>query len=269
MRHGISVPNFGPFADPDLTVGLAVIAEEAGWDGFFVWDHIAPMDGLDTADPWTLLAAVATSTNRVAIGPMVTPLPRRRPWVVARQTTTLDHLSQGRLILGVGLGTPPDEEFGRFGEPTDPRVRADMLEEGLEIIQGMWTGQHFAHDGEHYTVSESVFAPTPAGRSRIPIWVGATWPNRRPLRRATRFDGVFPFKMDMTEWRDDEVEQLISFVVGERGGLTDFDVALSGSFDESRRRSSYFESAGVTWFLAGPDQGGSIDDLRAEISRGP
>lgn len=269
MRHGISVPNFGAYADPEPTIEMAVLAEEAGWDGFFVWDHIAPMDRLDTADPWVLLAAIATRTSRMAIGPMVTPLPRRRPWVVARQATTLDHLSRGRLIVGVGLGTPPDEEFGRFGEPTDAQVRADMLDEGLDILRGMWSGQPYAHDGEHYTVRESVFAPTPAERATIPIWVGATWPNQRPMRRALRFEGVFPVKADMSEWTSEQVEELVSFVTESGNDPTELDVVISGSFEGGRERGRQYAEAGATWFLSGPGQDDSLSDVEAQIARGP
>ncbi|MGD2100728.1 MAG: LLM class flavin-dependent oxidoreductase [Acidimicrobiia bacterium] len=269
MRFGISVPNFGVYGDAPSLVRLAELAEGSGWDGFFVWDHISIADDLETLDPWALLGAVAVRTGRIAIGPMVTPLPRRRPWVVARQTTTVDDLSRGRLILGVGIGTPPEEEFGRFGEPTDARTRAEMLDEGLDILRGMWSGEPFAHEGTHYTVEETTFAPTPAGRPTIPIWVGATWPNRKPLRRAARFEGVFPFKADMSEWRTHEVDQLVSVITEDRGSLEDYDVVISGSFDEGRKRGSELEEAGATWFISGPGYGDSLADVEAQISSGP
>lgn len=269
MRYGVSVPNFGSFADPIRLVRLAVVAEEAGWDGFFVWDHMAVDDGLETLDPWTILGVVAATTDRISLGPMVTPLPRRRPWVVARQATTVDHLSGGRLTLGVGIGNPPDEEFGRFGEPTDDRVRADMLDEALHVIQRMWSGEAFTHRGEHYTVRESSFAPTPVRPQGIPIWVAATWPNRRPLLRATRYQGAFPFKADMSSWTTDDLGELVSFLSVRRGDLDGFDVVISGPFDQARSRSEEFGRAGVTWMLSTPGMGDSIDDVEVQLANGP
>lgn len=269
MRHGISVPNFGIYADPNRIVELARLAEASGWDGFFLWDHISYLDGLETADPWIQLAAIAASTKQIAIGPMVTPLPRRRPWVLARQATTVDHLSGGRLILGVGIGTPAEAEYGRFGEPTGARIRADMLDEGLEIVRGMWSGRPFAHEGTHYTVRESTFAPAPAQTPFIPIWVGATWPNRRPLRRALRFEGVFPFKADLTEWAAEEVAELVTFAEENGRDPADFDVVISGSFENGRSKGQEYGEAGATWFLSGPGQEDSPADVESHISSGP
>jgi alkanesulfonate monooxygenase SsuD/methylene tetrahydromethanopterin reductase-like flavin-dependent oxidoreductase (luciferase family) len=269
VRCGISVPNFGVYADPNWIVHLALLAEDSGWDGFFLWDHIAYANGLETADPWTQLAAIAVTTKRIAIGPMVTPLPRRRPWVLARQATTVDHLSGGRLILGVGIGTPPEAEYGRFGEPTDARIRADKLDEGLDIVRGIWSGEPFAHEGTHYTVEETRFAPTPAQTPTIPIWVGATWPNRRPLRRALRFEGVFPFMADMSEWTSEQVEELVSFVVEGGRDPAEFDVVISGPFQRGRERGREYGEAGATWFLSGPGQDHSVSDVEAQIGRGP
>jgi len=197
MRFAINVPNFGTYSDARVAAELAREAEDAGWDGFFVWDHIlgAREWQVPIADPWVLLAAVAMQTERIRIGPMVTPLPRRRPWKLARETVTLDHLSGGRLILGVGLGFPPDAEFEQFGEESDARVRAGKLDEGLAVLVGLWSGEPFRFEGRHYQVAETVFLPRPVQQPRIPVWVGAVCPNRPPLRRAARWDGVFPIRM--------------------------------------------------------------------------
>ena len=156
MRFGLSIANIGPYADARLVAGLARDAEAAGWDGVFVWDHLVFVKAWrpEVGDPWTILAAVALATERVRFGPMVTPLPRRRPQVVARQTVALDRLSGGRLVFGVGLGEPADDEYGTFGEPVDARVRAAMLDEGLEVLAALWTGEPVAHRGTHYTVDE-------------------------------------------------------------------------------------------------------------------
>ena len=197
MRYAISIPNFGDWADPRTMVDLARDAEAAGWDGFFLWDHIrfsaAP---LPVQDPWVLLAAIATATERMTIGPMVTPLPRRRPWVVARQAVSIDHLSNGRLILGVGIGEPADVELEAFGEEVDLKVRAEMLDEALEIITGLWSGEEFSFTGRHYRLGPMRFLPRPIQRPRIPIIVAGYWPNRGPIRRAARWDGMnalFPY----------------------------------------------------------------------------
>jgi alkanesulfonate monooxygenase SsuD/methylene tetrahydromethanopterin reductase-like flavin-dependent oxidoreductase (luciferase family) len=180
-RRGIFVAPFEELAEPALVAELAARAEARGWDGFFVWDHVAysePVRAL--ADPWVTLAAVAVATQRLVIGPLVTPLSRRRPHQLARETVTLDRLSGGRLVLGVGLGSERTGEFDpeRFGEVGEPRERARLLDEGLERLQAYWGGE---------------FEPRPV--TRIPIWVAARWPNRRPLRRALRFDGVFPIDL--------------------------------------------------------------------------
>jgi alkanesulfonate monooxygenase SsuD/methylene tetrahydromethanopterin reductase-like flavin-dependent oxidoreductase (luciferase family) len=182
-RRGIDVAPFEEMSEPALVAELAAKAERRGWDGFFVWDHVAyrePVKAL--ADPWVTLAAVAMKTERVTIGPMVTPIPRRRPHQLARETVTLDRLSGGRLILGVGLGSERTGEFDpdRFGEEGDPKVRARLLDDGLDRLLAYWDGG---------------FEPRPVQRPRIPVWVAARWPNRRPLRRAARYDGLFPIDL--------------------------------------------------------------------------
>lgn len=181
MLFGLDVSNYGKYADPRTLAGLAREAEESGWDGFFIFDHILSTDfSAPLFDPWIALAAIAMNTERLRIGPMVTPAPRRRPWKLARETISLDHLSNGRLILGVGLDGPPDREFDTFDESGDARVRAGLLNEGLDVLAGMWTGEPFAYDGEHYRVKEQVFLPTPVQSPRIPVWVSAKWRNRGP-----------------------------------------------------------------------------------------
>jgi alkanesulfonate monooxygenase SsuD/methylene tetrahydromethanopterin reductase-like flavin-dependent oxidoreductase (luciferase family) len=178
LRQAIDVPPFGELADPKVLAGLAAAAEERGWDGFFIWDHIvyrAPVRAV--ADPWVTLAAVACATSRLRIGPLVTPLSRRRVHKLARETVTLDLLSSGRLTLGVGLGSARNGELEPFGEVTDPRDRALMLDRGLADLSKYWAGG---------------FEPVPVQRPRIPVWVAAEWPHRRPVRRASQWDGLFP-----------------------------------------------------------------------------
>lgn len=270
MRYAVNLPNFGPWSDAGAMASLATAAEEAGWDGFFVWDHIVGWDGLEVGDPWVILTAVATATGRMRLGPMVTPVPRRRPWVLARQAVSLDRLSGGRLTLGVGIGFPPDEEFGSFGEPTGDGVRAGMLDEGLEILTGMWSGRPFGFEGAHYRVAERAYRPAPIQSPRIPIWVAGMWPHRRPFLRAARWDGVFPIAVDMPRMLTAaEVGEIVALVAAHRSHPTPFDVSLSGPPLTSTELAAYAR-AGVTWYHLGPSPDGeSIEQTRAWVEAGP
>ena len=273
MRFGVDVSNFGDYANPGTIAELARDAENAGWDGFFVFDHILPTDaGTPLHDPWITLAAVATATSRIRIGPMVTPLPRRRPWKLARETVTLDHLSRGRLILGVGLGGPPEREFERFGESSDPRVRAERLEEGLEILTELWSGRPLVFEGKHYNLSGPQFLPSPLQVPRIPIWVGAKWRNRTPLRRAARWDGVFPIPHQGETIRPDDLKTVISYVQHHRGSLKDYEVIVADHDGErSPQALAAYSESGLTWWLqrAHYPWTRSLDETRMVIRRGP
>jgi alkanesulfonate monooxygenase SsuD/methylene tetrahydromethanopterin reductase-like flavin-dependent oxidoreductase (luciferase family) len=259
MRYAVNVPNFEDYGDARTVAGLAADAEAAGWDGFFVWDHLAFVKAwrLRIADPWVLLTAVALATERLRLGPMVTPLPRRRPWKLARETVTLDRLSGGRLVLGVGLGEPPEDEYGSFGEPTDPVVRAAMLDEGLEVLTRLWSGETVSFQGRHYRVDQVAFQPTPVQRPRIPIWVAGAWPRPGPLRRAARFDGSCPLKVDATgelaTLEPDELRQLLAVVRRHRADpAAPFDVLLGGTTppDPAAARAMLepLAEAGMTWW---------------------
>ena len=177
MRFGISIPNF---AEPDRLVQLAIATDRNGWDGFFLWDHILAdrAEAVPVSEPWTVLAAVATATTHVRLGTMVTPVARRRPWVLARQVTTVDHLSGGRAVLGVGLGVPPDAEYGAFGESAAPRDHAALLDEGLAIIDALWTGDRVDHRGSAHHLDGVRFAPVPVQRPRVPVWSACSLPSR-------------------------------------------------------------------------------------------
>jgi alkanesulfonate monooxygenase SsuD/methylene tetrahydromethanopterin reductase-like flavin-dependent oxidoreductase (luciferase family) len=202
VKYAISIPNFGDWADPRTMMSLAVDAEAAGWDGFFVWDHIRfSATPLPVQDPWVLLAAIAATTEQMTIGPMVTPLPRRRPWVVARQAVSIDHLSGGRLMLGVGNGEPVDVEYTAFGDESSLKKRAAMLDEGLAILDGLWSGEEFGFEGDHYRLEPMTFLPRPIQQPRIPIIVAGYWPIRGQIRRAARWDGMNPlFPFPTEDW---------------------------------------------------------------------
>lgn len=212
MKYGMTMPPIGPFSDPRFLSDLAVEAEAAGWDGFFIWDHNiyfspyepkVPMHPF--VDPWIGLAAVAVKTSRVHLGPMITSLARRRPWKVARETVSLDLLSGGRLIMGVGLGAPADLDFGMFGEETDDRLRARKMDEGLAILDGLWSGESFGFEGEFYNMKDLTFLPKPLQSPRIPVWIGGRWNTKPAARRAAKWDGFFPQKwqqvITVDEWR--------------------------------------------------------------------
>ncbi len=276
MKLAIDVPNFGAYADPAVITGLARDVEEAGWDGLSLWDHILYFSGNPVGDPWVLLTAAAAATERIKLMSMVTPLPRRRPWVLARQCVTLDHLSGGRLILGVGIGYPPEPEFAAFGEETDERTRADMLDEGLAIITGMWSGRPFGFDGAHYKLDENVFEPTPVQQPRIPIWVAGMWPFRRPFRRAAQWDGVAPILFEDGAPKGiapEDLREILSYVEEHRTRAGPYDVVIGLGLPRDPGAAgdlmAAFGRAGATWMRIMPDYGEDPAEFRARIRSGP
>ena len=257
-RRGLFVAPFGPLADARVVGDLAATAEAVGWDGFFVWDHLQYGERVaEVADVWTCCAAVALRTERLLLGPMVTPLARRRPWQVARQAVSLDLLSNGRFVLGVGLGGGEPWDFDWFGEEPDLRTRAAALDEALDVITGLWTGEPFSYAGEHFRIEEPVtFRPRPTSGSRIPIWVGGIWPHRAPLRRAARWDGMAIIKLG-EPMSPAEVAEASGYVREHRRATSDFDVVASGPTgpgsgpdqEADRRRLEEYAAAGATWWL--------------------
>ena len=287
MRYGIFLPPFGPCADIATLTALAAEAEEAGWDGFFLWDDITIGQPIPVADPWIALTAIALRARTLRLGALITPLPRRRPWKFARETVTLDHLSEGRLIIGLGLGISRSE-FDDLGEETDMKVRAAMLGEGLDILTGLWSGEPFQYEGAHYHIRRAQFLPRPLQSPRSPIWMAGTWPGKAPLRRAARWDGVFPLArdLDMTEMLSPEdMQAALSFTLDQRAqaGLSDtpFDVVHAGisagtDHEQDRALAQSYAAVGVTWWLEHlvPDRWGSwtdwkLDAMRQRIRQGP
>jgi alkanesulfonate monooxygenase SsuD/methylene tetrahydromethanopterin reductase-like flavin-dependent oxidoreductase (luciferase family) len=262
VRYGICLANLGAFSDPRVPVRIAQAAEASSWDGVFIWDHLAFAWGKPAADPWTVLAAMATSTERVRLGTAVTPVARRRPHVLAHQVATLDNLSRGRVTFGAGLGGRTSE-FDKFGEPIDAKVRAAMLDEGLDLLQQLWSGERVTHRGEHYTVDGVTLAPTPL-QERLPIWIGGNRP--ASLRRAARWDGWLADSADPTGMTlsPDDIARSIA-AIGRSG---DFDVAVLGQLD--RGDPAAYERAGATWWLENlHDERGSIDEVLDLVQRGP
>lgn len=257
MRYAVDIPNFGRWADPREVARLAQDVEAAGWDGLAIWDHILVQDGMDVGDPWIALAAAGQVTERIELISAVTPLPRRTPWKLAREVVSLDHLTNGRIVLGVGIGWPDDPEFTRFHGPLDHRIRADMLDEGLTILEGLWTGEPFSFQGTHYQVEESQFRPTPVQQPRVPIWVAGMWPNRRPFRRAARHEGAIPIFLDddgdFTAPTPALVRAVADYVAEAGGEPAERDLAITGMTlgraDGATLDLSAMADAGATWWL--------------------
>jgi alkanesulfonate monooxygenase SsuD/methylene tetrahydromethanopterin reductase-like flavin-dependent oxidoreductase (luciferase family) len=267
-RLALSIPNM---TDPSELVDLGVRAETSGWDGVFLWDHAhgSPAMPVPTADPWVVLGALATRTERVTLGTAITPAARRRPQKLARETVTVDHLSGGRMVLGVGLGEPP-EEYSAYGEAADRRIVAAKLDESLDVLAQMWSGEAFSHHGSHYTVDDAQFLPVPVQRPRIPVWAACIVPHTRPLRRAARWDGVVLGAFDesggLVPVPPDEVRRAVATIAEHRApGAGPFDVAISHSGIPDDDEMATYGEAGVTWVMATGwvDQLGDLIDLAA------
>jgi alkanesulfonate monooxygenase SsuD/methylene tetrahydromethanopterin reductase-like flavin-dependent oxidoreductase (luciferase family) len=248
-KRGIFLAPFDELVDPGTLAELASRAEQRGWDGFFLWDHIKyrpPVRAV--ADPWIALAAIACATDRLRIGPLVTPLSRRRVQKVARETVTLDHLSRGRLTLGVGLGSDRNDELEPFGEVVDPRERARLLDQGLERLSTFWAGE---------------FQPMPVQEPRIPVWVAGRWPNRRPVQRAARWDGMFPIDLG----GPDDLAALATEIRDLRAGREDpFDLVAE---IQPGAAAEPWEAAGATWVLTDFELQPRLDEVREAIEAGP
>jgi alkanesulfonate monooxygenase SsuD/methylene tetrahydromethanopterin reductase-like flavin-dependent oxidoreductase (luciferase family) len=260
MRFALSVPNVG---DPAELVRFGVEAERVGFDAFFLWDHIHLRRELhlEVHDPWVVLGAVAHATSTIRLGALVTPLARRRPWKLAKEITTLDHLSGGRVIVGVGLGAPDHDDFGAFGDPERPRDRAERLDEGLTVLDALLRGGEVRHQGRHYRVDADL-RPAALQRPRPPIWVAAVKPHRRPLERALRWDGVAPIALDGNPLSPDGLRDYLAGVSRPDG----WDVVSPRR--EGEQAASY-AAAGATWLVESiwPDPGWQ-DELRARALSG-
>ena len=289
LKTALYLPNHGPFGDARVIADLASEAESVGWDGFFLWDHIAERDetgvSVPHADPWVALTAAAMQTTTILLGTTVTPLPRRRPHKLARETVTLDRLSGGRLILSVGIGGGK-LEWDNMGEETDLRSRGRMLDEGLEVLTGLWFGEPFQFEGEHYHIEQAQFLPPPLQQPRIPVWVGGVWPNKRPFRRMARWEGMFPLFEVFGPEQEAVFAEAVAFVKGERKRL-----GLDGPFEvikmgmtpgddpaEAAARINPAAKAGATWWLEllmpevygfYPTDPKAFEVLRTRVRQGP
>lgn len=264
MKYGLDFPPFGALADPRKVVEVAITGEEAGWDGVFLWDHLQYRPPVtDVGDPWVSLAAVAQATERVMIGPMVTPIARRRPHILARQTAALDLLSDGRWIFGVGLGLDGfGKELSAFGDETDDRIRAEMMDEGLGLINALWSGDRVDHRGRHYTAKDVRFTPRPLSPPRPPIWVAGRWPYRRPLRRAAKWDGLFL----ISQQTPDQLAEATAIIAEARGGLDGFDIVVNRPYGTDPQA---WGEAGASWWLTETQPDTTLDAMMATARAGP
>jgi alkanesulfonate monooxygenase SsuD/methylene tetrahydromethanopterin reductase-like flavin-dependent oxidoreductase (luciferase family) len=282
MQYGLCFPNGGPWGDARTLAELAHLAEDSGWDGVFLEDYIVwqSNQNVPTYDPWVTLAAVAMQTKHIRLGTNVTPLARRRPWKLARETVTIDHLSNGRLILGVGLGDTgesvgSDVSFTHFNEMKGAKERSQMLDEALDVLTGLWSGEPFRFEGKYYQVKEITLLPRPVQSPRIPIWVGGGLPLKGPMQRAARWDGMCPYKHKAHFLTPDDIRTFRDFVQGQRGSLQGYDIAVGGSarrpdWEEEREYIQSLAKAGITWWTEYiPPESGDLETVRDFVKRGP
>jgi alkanesulfonate monooxygenase SsuD/methylene tetrahydromethanopterin reductase-like flavin-dependent oxidoreductase (luciferase family) len=283
MRFGLNLANGGPYADPRTLADLAALAEQSGWDGVFLEDYLVYQNqiGTPTYDPWVCLAAMAMRTERIRLGTTVTPLPRRRVAKLAAEAVTLDHLSGGRLTLGLGLGDAWDVALANLGEQTDTRTRAAMLDEGLEVLVGLWSGEPFSYVGRFLQVDNVTLLPRPLQTPRIPIWIGGQYPKPGPVRRAARWDGsclfistnYTPAGVTQRDWTPADVRTFLATVADLRpAGAGPFEMTICNArqsdSDEGRAAVAALAEAGVTWWIewiAPTDRSAA----EAAIARGP
>lgn len=273
MKYGLDVSITGAYAQVALLTELAVLAEEVGWDGFFVQDGLLPAQSEALVDPWLALCAIALSTKRLRIGALMTPLAAYRPWQLARQSVSLDHLCAGRLIFGAGLGWQA-ADFLAVGEDADARVRAEKLDEGLMLLRLFWKGELFSFAGRHYQMKQVQLLPTPVQVPTIPIWCAATWPHRKPLRRAAGFDGLYLASEFATggPLTPTDLQEAVTYLRSQRQEATPFDVAFAGVTEATRAAAVVlpYAQAGATWWLEGIwVERGTVHQMRERIRQGP
>ena len=273
MQYGFVLPS----GDARIAADFAFEAEQAGWDAFFAWE---PVWGIDA---WVSLTAAAMRTQRIRLGTMLTPLSRMRPWELASKTATLDQLSNGRVILSVGLGAV-DTGFAEFGEVTDRKVRAELLDEGLDILTGLWRGQPFTYEGQHYRIQPTNFfpPPPPVQQPRIPIWVVGAWRRNQSMARALRYDGLLPNVLGddgkTREMTPADVREMCAYVAAHRSDATPYDIIVEGRTpgDDQVAASSIVQpwiEAGATWWIEAlwpaPDRPTDPDSVLRRIKQGP
>jgi hypothetical protein len=278
MKFALYFPNFGNFFGyAENYEMLAELAAENGWNGLFIWDHIlgSGRKSPPTVDPWIALTLMASNSTKIKIGTTVTPLPRRRPWKVARETVSVDYLSKGRLILSVGLGEPLAIEYGAFGEEKNAKLLGEKLDESLDIIQGLWSGEEFSYSGKHYQINKVQFLPKSYQQPRIKIWVGGQWGHKKPFIRGAKYDGMFPLKKGFIDNLSDiEITEIYEFLKKHRGSMDNFDLITLGvtsgkNNKEDKQMINYLKEKGFTWYLEYLGADFSLEKLKDRIKAGP
>ena len=275
MKSGIYLPPFAEFADPRRVARLAAAAEQAGWDGFFIWDHVLAVPGMAVGEAWTTLAAIAAATSTIRLGALVTPLARRRPWTLARQIATLDQLAGGRLVAGIGLGDDGWQEFSAFGEQTDPRARGQLLDESLDVLLGLLAGNELSYHGSWLDIDSPPMLPTPV-QDPLPVWAAVRWPNRKPLARAARLQGSFPIFPGSGEPLPPSPAEIsaVRTELASLGAARSHDIVIRAvthrlAGPDRRATVAALAEAGVTWLLEGFAPGQPPEHVEAVVAGGP
>jgi alkanesulfonate monooxygenase SsuD/methylene tetrahydromethanopterin reductase-like flavin-dependent oxidoreductase (luciferase family) len=277
VQYAIDLSAVGAWGSPGTLSELAALAERSGWDAVFLEDYVVYRDGLDTYDPWVALAAVACATERIRLGTLVTPLPRRRPWKVAAEAMSIDHLSGGRMILGVGSGDPTAKDMMPVGEQPDARIRGEMLDEALEVIDALWSGEAVHHHGAHYRLDGVALVPRPLQRPRIPIWVGGQFTRRRPRERALHWDGSCLYRAEPPDWEDmtpDDVRRLRGLASSRPDGGRGFTIVIGGrrrgdDLESERRYIASLADAGADWWNEWVPPETPVKRVRELVAAGP
>lgn len=268
MQYGFIIPDVTGERIDDI-VGLAREAEEAGWDAIFFWDADWGQS------PWVVMSAMATQTRRVRLGAILHPLAWRQPWLFARDAATLDQLAHGRLVVSIGMGAVDEQDMARgrtrFGVTTDRAVRARLIDEGLEIVTGLWGGEPYSFHGEHYQLEEFRLIPTPAQSPRIPIWAVGVWGRPKSMARVLRCDGMLLSPANSPA----ETREIAAFVAERRALTSPFNLVMEAdtrgdTAEQARAKVREWAAAGVTWWVEsmwGP--GTTVADARARIAQGP
>jgi len=274
MKYAFYVPNFGYCGDAATLADLAALSEDSGWDGFFIWDHVQ-FPGMEPAvDTWVALAAIALSTEKIKIGPWVTPLPRRDVVNLARQSVSIDRLSGGRLVMGIGLGAQSLPEWSAFGHEEDAKTRGAMLDEGLEVLDALWSGKPVNHQGTYYKCVTDGFAK-PVQQPRFPVWIAGEWPGTKPFRRAAKWDGAATMSKTAMEGgvlTQDDVVDLKKFIRSEGNSNPNFEIATHGDSTgpDDNARAAELAAAGLTWWIeVGSTFSQTLDQVKERIRQGP